>query len=69
MLGGYPSADGRWGLALTELTRKKPLLGHHAGRSAAVTLDLSLEQPAFGQIRIGKRGACAGCGGAMTWRR
>ena len=40
-------------LALQELTRKKPLLANRtAPEIEALILELSLEQPAFGQIRI-----------------
>ena len=40
-------------LALQELTRKKPLLANRTPAEVeAIILDLSLEQPAFGQIRI-----------------
>ena len=40
-------------LALQELTRKKPLLANRtAPEIEAAILALSLEQPAFGQIRI-----------------
>jgi len=40
-------------LALQELTRRKPLLANRtAPETEALILDLSLEQPAFGQIRI-----------------
>ena len=40
-------------LALQELTRRKPLLANRtAPEIEALILDLSLEQPAFGQIRI-----------------
>ena len=40
-------------LALQELTRRKPLLANRtAPEIEALILELSLEQPAFGQIRI-----------------
>ena len=40
-------------LALQELSRKKPLLANRtAPEVEALIVDLSLEQPAFGQIRI-----------------
>jgi transposase InsO family protein len=40
-------------LALQELSRKKPLLANRTAREIeALIVDLSLEQPAFGQIRI-----------------
>jgi hypothetical protein len=40
-------------LALQELTRRKPLLANRTPAEVeAIILDLSLEQPAFGQIRI-----------------
>ena len=40
-------------LALQELTRRKPILKNRtAPEVEAIILDLSLEQPAFGQIRI-----------------
>src|SRR3954469_6119640 len=40
-------------LALQELSRKKPLLANRtAPEIEALIVDLSLEQPAFGQIRI-----------------
>jgi Winged helix-turn helix len=66
-------------LALQELTRKKPLLANRtAPEIEALIVELSLEQPAFGQIRIAKRSghaatrshrrACAGSGSAMISR-
>ena len=40
-------------VALQELTRKKPLLANRtAPETEALIVELSLEQPAFGQIRI-----------------
>ena len=40
-------------LALQELTRKRPLLANRtAPEIEAIIVELSLEQPAFGQIRI-----------------
>jgi hypothetical protein len=40
-------------LALQELTRRKPLLKNRTPHEVeAIILDLSLQQPAFGQIRI-----------------
>ncbi len=40
-------------IALQELTRKKPLLANRtAPEIAAVILELTMEQPAFGQVRI-----------------
>ena len=66
-------------LALQELSRRKPLLANRTGPEVeALIIALSLEQPAFGQIRIanevpsaGTRSrprACAGCGSAMISR-
>ena len=66
-------------LALQELTRRKPLLANRTPPEIeAIIVELSLEQPAFGQIRIAKRCAsaatrsrppgCAGCGSATTLR-
>ena len=67
-------------IALQELTRRKPLLANRtAPEVEALIIELSLEQPAFGQIRVAneirkratrsRRRACAGCGSATTWRR
>src|SRR5690554_8148303 len=40
-------------LALQELTRKKPILANRTPPEVeAIILELSLEQPAFGQVRI-----------------
>src|SRR3954449_9646621 len=61
-------------VALQELTRRKPLLKNRiAAEVETMVLDLSLEQPAFGQIRIAneirKRGhsiSPAGVRGALA---
>ena len=66
-------------LALQELSRRKPLLANRTPPEVeALILALSLEQPAFGQIRIATRSAsaatrsrppaCAACGSAMSLR-
>ena len=47
-------------IALQELTRRKPLLANRAAPEVeALIVELSLDQPAFGQIRIAQRGAPA----------
>jgi transposase InsO family protein len=62
-------------LALQELTRRKPLLANRtAPEIEALILDLSLEQPAFGQIRIAnevrKRGHSISPAGVRgVWQR
>ena len=62
-------------LALQELTRRKPLLANRtAPEIEAIILDLSLEQPAFGQIRIAneirKRGHSISPAGVRgVWQR
>src|SRR5947207_8050868 len=62
-------------VALQELTRKKPLLANRtAPEVEAIILDLSLEQPAFGQIRIAnevrKRGHSISPAGVRgVWQR
>src|SRR5688572_5632140 len=62
-------------LALQELTRRKPLLANRtAPEIEALILDLSLEQPAFGQIRIAnvvrKRGLSISPAGVRgVWQR
>jgi transposase InsO family protein len=62
-------------LALQELTRRKPLLANRTPPEVvAVIIDLSLEQPAFGQIRIAnevrKRGhAISPAGVRSVWQR
>ena len=62
-------------IALQELTRKKPLLANRtAPEIEALILDLSLEQPAFGQIRIAneirKRGHSISPAGVRgVWQR
>ena len=66
-------------IALQELTRKKPILANRtAPEVEALIVELSLEQPAFGQIRLAnevrKRGqsmrrqGCKACGSATTWK-
>src|SRR3982074_2845633 len=43
-------------LALQEISRKKPILANRAApESGARIVAFSLEQPAFGQIRVGQR--------------
>jgi len=73
--------DAGGDVALQELTRRKPLLANRtAPEIEALIVELSLEQPAFGQIRVAnevrKRGhsrsrrpGFAACGSATTWRR
>lgn len=62
-------------LALQELTRRKPLLANRAPPEVeAVLVELSLEQPAFGQIRIAnemhKRGHSISTAGVRgVWQR
>jgi transposase InsO family protein len=62
-------------LALQELTRRKPLLANRTPPEIeAIIVDLSLEQPAFGQIRIAneirKRGhAISPAGVRGVWQR
>jgi len=62
-------------LALQELTRRKPLLANRTSPEIeALILDLSLEQPAFGQIRIAnevrKRGHSISPAGVRgVWQR
>ena len=62
-------------LALQELTRRKPLLANRTPPEIeGITLDLSLEQPAFGQIRIAnevrKRGHSISPAGVRgVWQR
>ena len=68
-------------LALQELTRRKPLRANRtAPEIEAAILALSLEQPAFGQIRVANEmrkqghsispaGVRGVCGSAMIWRR
>jgi transposase InsO family protein len=62
-------------MALQELTRKKPLLANRtAPEIEAMILELSLEQPAFGQIRIAneirKRGHSISPAGVRgVWQR
>lgn len=62
-------------LALQELTRKKPLLANRTPPEVeAIILELSLEQPAFGQIRIAnevrKRGHSISPAGVRgVWQR
>jgi hypothetical protein len=66
-------------LALQELTRRKPILKNRTPPEIeAIVVSLSLEQPAFGQIRIAngsagsvtasRRPACGRCGSAMISR-
>jgi transposase InsO family protein len=62
-------------LALQELTRRKPLLANRtAPEGEAVIIELSLEQPAFGQIRLAnevrKRGHSISPAGVRgVWQR
>lgn len=62
-------------LALQELTRKKPLLANRTPAEVeAIILDLSLDQPAFGQVRIAnevrKRGHSISPAGVRgVWQR
>ena len=62
-------------LALQELTRRKPLLADRAPPDVeAIIVDLSLEQPAFGQIRLAsemrKRGHSISPAGVRgVWQR
>lgn len=62
-------------VALQELTRRKPLLANRtAPEIEAIILDLSLEQPAFGQIRVAnevrKRGHSISPAGVRgVWQR
>jgi hypothetical protein len=62
-------------LALQELTRKEPLLANRTPPEVeAIILELSLEQPAFGQIRIAnevrRRGhALSPAGVRGVWQR
>src|SRR5437764_11249513 len=62
-------------VALQELTRRKPLLKNRiAAEVETMVLDLSLEQPAFGQIRIAneirKRGHSISPAGVRgVWQR
>jgi len=62
-------------VALQELTRKKPLLANRtAPQIEALILDLSLDQPAFGQVRIAnevrKRGHSISPAGVRgVWQR
>ena len=66
-------------VALQELTRRKPLLANRTPPEVeAIIVELSLEQPAFGQIRLptrcvsaatqSRRPASAACGSATTSR-
>ena len=67
-------------LALQELTRRKPILKNRTPPEAeTILVRLSLDQPAYGQIRIpmsfansairSRRPACARFGCGTTWRR
>src|ERR671939_279070 len=62
-------------LALQELTRKKPLLANRtAPEIEALIVELSLEQPAFGQIRVANEMRKQGhpispAGGRGVWQR
>ena len=66
-------------LALQELTRRKPILKNRTPPDVeAIIVELSLYQPAYGQIRIAsfassairfRRPGCAGSGNAMILRR
>jgi transposase InsO family protein len=62
-------------MALQELTRRKPLLANRTpAEIEAIIVNLSLEQPAFGQIRIAnevrKRGhSISPAGGRGVWQR
>jgi hypothetical protein len=67
-------------LALQELTRKKPLLANRTPPEVeAIILEPTLEQPAYGQIRIANEArklghsvspsGVRGCGSVTIWRR
>ena len=67
-------------LALQELTRRKPILKNRTPPEVeAIIVELSLDRPAYGQIRIAnecassgirfRRPGCAGSGSAMISRR
>jgi hypothetical protein len=68
-------------LALQELTRRKPILKNRTPPEVeAIIVELSLDRPAHGQIRIAnelrkslairfRRPGCAGSGSAMILRR
>src|ERR1700731_1354181 len=46
-------------LALQEMSRKKPILANRtAPEIAARIVEFSLEQPAFGQIRVANKSSC-----------
>jgi hypothetical protein len=66
-------------LALQELTRRKPILKNRTPPDVeAIMVELSLEKPAYGQIRIAnelrkpairsRRPGCAASGSATIWR-
>lgn len=66
-------------VALQELSRRKPLLANRtAPEVEAVIVEIALEQPAYGQIRVPTRSVGAGTrshrrayaasGSATTWR-
>ena len=74
----YGAAGGE--LALQELTRRRPILKNRTPPDVeAIIVELSLDRPAYGQIRIANevrqlghsisRPGCAGSGSAMIWRR
>ena len=61
-------------LALQELTRRKPILKNRTPPDVeAIIVELSLDRPAYGQIRIAnelrKLGRCSPAGVRRVWQR